>query len=265
MTIFSLATTFCFPVLTALSSLLGPSFTVDPTQLPRTAEDRPLLIMFEDTHQFGGQVSVDRRNLFAGGIYEVCQVDTSNAYGRQLASKYGVTKFPCAVITNATGDIVYRGSELLKPRRMPAAGADELQVTDAETSQADSSLSDHQLVEREPFAPATLGEAQELVSSSNKMLAVFVTTPACHYCLKMKRDSLHAPEVESAVRDQFISARIEADTCPDFVAQHGVRLFPTVLILTSQGQLIDRIEGYASAGQLASRLRHASTTWVSQR
>ena len=251
-------------MLTALSSMLGTSFTVDENQLARAATDRPLLIMFEDSHQLGGQVSVERRNLFAGGIYEICQVDISLDYGRHLAEKYAVTEFPCAVITNSAGRIVYRGSELLKPRRSPAA-AESLQATEIANGDIGRLPSEEDLVELEPFAGTSLSEAEQLVSGHEKMLAVFLTTPSCHYCLKMKRDALYAPEVASAVRTEFVSVRIDANTCPEFVERHGVRLFPTVLILTSHGQLLDRIEGYVSADQLASRLRQASTTWVSQR
>ena len=97
------------------------------------------------------------------------------------------------------------------------------------------------------------------------MLVVFVTTDACYYCAKMKQEALVDVEVRSAVADQYVSATIQAEDCQDLVSQHGIRMYPTTLILTNQGRLVDRIEGFVGAGQLLSRLEHASSNLVSQR
>ncbi len=81
----------------------------------------------------------------------------------------------------------------------------------------------------------------------------------------MKREALTDPYVQTLVTRDFVSAQIDAEQHPSLVEEYGVRLFPTVLVLTPQGKLMDRIEGYVTAGQLTNRLENLSASFISQR
>jgi thiol:disulfide interchange protein DsbD len=220
------------------------------------AAGNALLVVIEESQDAGAPTAAieafsSRREALS---MQVCRIDASTRLGSQLAKSYGAGRFPYAVITNSVGEIVYRGSgpfEVEVPTRKVAEEAVAAMKVEAPAGQ--------------PFEKAELTDALQRAKAANRMLVVFIKTEGCYYCVKMKQESLSSDEVQSAVTQQFVSATVQAEECQSFVNDLGIRMYPTTLILSSSGALVDRIEGFVNADQLVSRLEQATTSLVSQR
>jgi thioredoxin-related protein len=285
MHLFFVTTKLSLQLIALLPPMLGITTNYFQTCHSAHGAGKSLVVIIEHTRQPNGQLAngqlangqlangqlarAKQARMFAhADAFQVCRIDASTNSGARIAASYGATKFPFAVVTNSEGEIVYRGTELLQPQLSAQPAADNRPEAAIETSElvASAAKPDAQQLDEQPlFDSYELVDALQAARESRRMLVAFVTTRSCYYCVKMKQESLSDPEVQSTAAQCFTTAKIDGDTCPDFIERHGIRMFPTVLILTSQGALVDRIEGYVTGDQLASRLRQASSSFISQR
>jgi len=239
--------------------------------------DRPLLVVLEDRHDATGHLRslATEESLRLSTEYQVCRIDVNTSYGAEVARSYQADKFPYSVVTDRRGEIIYRGigqgqSAAGFGRRQPAKVARRSADHPTEPAvQASTAIAADAAPSTTPvdavFAVTDLEAAQQRARQQNRMLVAFVTTTSCHYCLKMKREALQNPTVRETVSEHFVSARIDGDLHAAWAERHGIRMYPTVLVLTSHGHLVDRIEGYVSADQLTARLDQATSQLLSQR
>lgn len=78
--------------------------------------------------------------------------------------------------------------------------------------------------------------------------------PWCGYCRKLQREVYPAAEVR-AITDKFVRVRVNGEEHRDVMRKYGVRAFPTIIFLDSNGGEIDRINGYLPAAPFARRVR----------
>src|SRR5574340_789155 len=77
----------------------------------------------------------------------------------------------------------------------------------------------------------------------------------CLKCRQMDRDVFGQPDVAMAIQTDYVPVKINADYFPATRQQFGVTALPAEVIITPQGQLIDRVQGSPTAGEFMARLQ----------
>jgi len=85
---------------------------------------------------------------------------------------------------------------------------------------------------------------------------VFITTPHCGYCHRMKADVLSQPEVTELL-DDFVRVEVDLSENPMFSARYQVRGVPAILFLSSDGRERGRRMGFVTKDQLVRTMRDA--------
>lgn len=101
-----------------------------------------------------------------------------------------------------------------------------------------------------------------LVRDSHLPILVFITSENCAYCRKMKREVWSNPQIIAQVKAGFVPLKLHATRHRQLVAKLGVRAFPTTILFTPEGKIIDAAAGYLPPKELAGLLRTAYPTQV---
>jgi len=94
------------------------------------------------------------------------------------------------------------------------------------------------------------GEMDRLAANSPSLLVTF-TGPKCIICKRL------APMLETVVREAgtaLASAKVDAEALPDVAERFQIRSLPTTLLFRN-GEMADRVVGFATAGSLRAWLQ----------
>ena len=243
----------------------------DALQAARQSQ-RPLVVILEDPSQpelrSGCQAKAEPHLLKA---FEICRVDATTAYGKKLASLYGVKDLPYTVITDShCRNILFRGAGHFSAETwnsiLSSHAVQEFSplVGDADSAVLASDEGSASLLESEPFSHHSLQSAQAAAKRRNRPVVVFVTMQNCHYCTKMKHETLTNHRLRDRIAHRFESVIVRRAEHMSWLNQHGVAIFPTTLVVGPQGDLLDRVPGYVTAGELEARLDAVNAHAVSQ-
>jgi thioredoxin-like negative regulator of GroEL len=97
---------------------------------------------------------------------------------------------------------------------------------------------------------ASAAEMDSLAAAEPSLLVTF-TGPKCIICKRL------APMLETVVReagDALASAKVDAEALPDVSERFAIRSLPTTLLFRN-GELADRLTGFATAGALRAWLQ----------
>ena len=236
-------------------------------QVARLAQ-RPLLVVIENPNV--AEQRLDEIDEFGELLnnYELCRVDVTTSYGQKVAASYGATTFPYTAITDGTcRSIVYRGAGKFSPEiwertlSVYSEGRSYRRVTVNRVSS--DSMADKPTTHG-PFAHADLAAAKAAAKQSGRPIMVFVTMPGCYHCERMKSETFQDGALQRRITKDFESVIVDQTDEPDWVYQKAVSLFPTTLVLDSDGEVMTKIPGYVSAQDLASRLELLTGRSLSQ-
>ena len=97
--------------------------------------------------------------------------------------------------------------------------------------------------------------AVAFAKKNHTLVMVDFYTDWCEWCKKMDTDVYPDQRVITAV-DQFASVKLDAEKeGADLAEKYDVDGYPTILILDTQGNLVDRIEGYRDADAFTTDLQ----------
>jgi len=96
--------------------------------------------------------------------------------------------------------------------------------------------------------------ALKVAATENRPLLVLVTADWCGYCRKMEQETFTTPRLAGQIRDGFVALRINADQHPELVQRLKVEGFPSLLVFSSNGNLVDRTTGYLTATEASKWL-----------
>ena len=108
----------------------------------------------------------------------------------------------------------------------------------------------------------TLDEAQEQAKASDKLIMVDVYEVGCKYCRAMEREVYPDTTVRTVIDQGFIPVKIDGNSeelvmfngeevaARDFAQSKGAFVFPTVLILTAEGDLVKKRTGFMNIDDL---------------
>ena len=99
--------------------------------------------------------------------------------------------------------------------------------------------------------------AYHKMQAQNRPMLVFVKSNACLYCQKMEAQTYSHPEVINEVSERFVPAVINSHNEPTLARQLGATVYPTTVIISADGRIVDSIPGFLTADEFRSRLRVA--------
>ena len=231
---------------------------------------RPLLLVLENPHEKDQRLGVadDERLADLFSRFELCRVDVTTDYGKQVAKSYGATTFPYTAITDERcRSVVFRGAGKASPeiwkRTLSAYSNTE---TNESKNNNDGDFHSHENDYGRPrlFSHENLESATVAAEASGRPILVFVTMPGCYHCVRMKSETYQDPSIQLQIAEEFESVVVDQTDEPDWVHEKGVTLFPTTLVLNQNGEVTIRLPGYVSAQELAIRLNSMSQRSLSQ-
>jgi thioredoxin-related protein len=100
--------------------------------------------------------------------------------------------------------------------------------------------------------------ALDLAQAQHRPLVVFVSMDGCGHCVHMIRTTFRDNEVRRTLGSSFVAAAVKATERPDLVKHLQIRSFPTTLLVSSNGEVLDQLVGYVDARTFRQRLQAAA-------
>ncbi len=119
------------------------------------------------------------------------------------------------------------------------------------------------------FTQPSLEQAWQTAVAEQKPLMVMFSTEGCVYCRKMLSETYGNSVVQELLSDGAVTVLANASEHRGLVKKLGIRGYPTSMLVSPSGQVLDFMEGYVDAkafaqrvGPLLSRLPSNSTATV---
>jgi thioredoxin-like negative regulator of GroEL len=104
------------------------------------------------------------------------------------------------------------------------------------------------------FRHASLDHAWGATQQSRRPIFVYVTSDHCYFCQKMASETWSHPQIAAGVAGYTEPVMVDASRAPEVAKKLGVRAFPTTLIISHEGKLLHRIEGFAAPRAFAEQV-----------
>ena len=97
--------------------------------------------------------------------------------------------------------------------------------------------------------------AFDISQNENKTLAIIFDQDSCVYCEMLKDDVLSNPDVQKQLNENFVVVLVDINKNPEIAAKYDVYGTPTVQFVDSNGQEINKIEGFVDSNELLQILK----------
>jgi len=104
----------------------------------------------------------------------------------------------------------------------------------------------------------TLEAAKTLAAQTNRLVLIHFWAEWCGSCRRMEQEVFSLPEVAAAVHAHYVPVKVNSDHFPATRQQYGVTTLPADVIITPQGQLVDRLQGLPGATLYIARLNQVA-------
>lgn len=105
-------------------------------------------------------------------------------------------------------------------------------------------------------------EARRAGIDQDRPVLLFVTTDGCMHCERMIDGAFKDSRVIGSLNNGFVPAQIKLSSNDELAKQLKVTLYPTTIIISTQGKILDYARGYLSTNDLKQRLSAVSTIHV---
>lgn len=102
---------------------------------------------------------------------------------------------------------------------------------------------------------SSLNEAVKMAEKSRQNILVFFYTSWSKWCQILEEKSLNNSKFAD-LKDRLIFTKLNAEINRDATAKYDVTDFPTLILLTSKGEEIDRIVGYHSSKEVVKKINN---------
>ncbi len=93
--------------------------------------------------------------------------------------------------------------------------------------------------------------------AESRPVLLFVTTDNCIYCEKMHTQTFGDASIVREVVQSFVPAQLKLEPESELAKQLRITIYPTTLIIASDGTILDYARGYLSTEDLQSRMSQA--------
>ncbi|MEM7316040.1 MAG: thioredoxin family protein [Planctomycetota bacterium] len=225
---------------------------------------RPMVVVLEDPRY--SKLRADsligvKRDLLRQ--FEVCRVDATSNYGNKVAKLYGATQLPYAVVTDGEcKNILFRGAgqfssdvwnETLENYTQEKENS-KSKSSDT-TDQAAASVLKKKITDIQPFTHKNLKSALEASKERKVPALVVVSMNNCHFCDKLQDKTLNDDSVRQMIAEKFESVVIKKENHEEWVSKKDVNIYPTTLVVSPNGEVLDHIKGFVKPADMRARLR----------
>ena len=99
-----------------------------------------------------------------------------------------------------------------------------------------------------------LGQAQSEAKSRDKLLWIQFSGPWCGNCRRMEKAAfVHVPVLLEA-RERFVPVKLRSDEHENLALSLGLSVLPSTVIVRPNGEVVDKLEGYAEPDEFAGFL-----------
>ena len=102
-----------------------------------------------------------------------------------------------------------------------------------------------------PWA-SNLETAKHMASRQNQLVLIHFWTPGCVPCRRLESTVFNQPTVAHVIGQSFVPVKIDASQFPETARKFGVERFPTDVIITPAGQIVESMTSPSSAEQYIS-------------
>jgi thiol-disulfide isomerase/thioredoxin/YHS domain-containing protein len=99
-----------------------------------------------------------------------------------------------------------------------------------------------------------LEAAKQQAARENKLLLVHVWAPWCGPCKRMDKEVFNQASVVQALEPLYVCVKINTEEVPAAKKQFGIKSWPTDLVLTPDGRVLERTEGFKVASKYTADL-----------
>lgn len=107
----------------------------------------------------------------------------------------------------------------------------------------------------------SLENAKQLAGQTNRLVVVHFWADWCSPCKRMEQDVFSRPEVGTALEANYVAVKLHKDHFPATAREFGVTAIPADVIITPQGQVVERFQGYTDANQYVGRLNRVAANY----
>lgn len=104
------------------------------------------------------------------------------------------------------------------------------------------------------FAHKNIEQAWKAAVVGKKPLVVMFTSDSCIYCQKMLKQTYQHPSIQRMLVDNTETVLAHANQYRDLVKKLGIRGYPTTMIVSHEGKVLDLMPGYVEPKVFAQRL-----------
>jgi len=107
-------------------------------------------------------------------------------------------------------------------------------------------------------------EALDLAAREDRPILLAITATWCHWCHVMDRTTFRDPEVAELINRRFVPVRADNDRRPDLNSRYNMGGWPTVALLTSEGDILTGAT-YLPPTQMVVLLSRVADVYESER
>lgn len=97
--------------------------------------------------------------------------------------------------------------------------------------------------------------ARTEAASSGKPLVLDFGNEGCIWCKRLDATTFRDPGVVQLLNDRFIPVKVDSDREERLTQSLGVQAFPTILVVSPEGKVVGRHEGFADVAKMTALLR----------
>jgi thioredoxin-related protein len=97
-------------------------------------------------------------------------------------------------------------------------------------------------------------QALQEAESQQRPVLLFVSMDRCKYCQQMAQTTLRDLQVRQAIGTHFVPAVIKNSDRPDLMRELQIQSFPTTLIVSPHGKVLQEMKGYVDASKFHQQL-----------
>ncbi|HEY4311452.1 MAG TPA: thioredoxin family protein [Pirellulales bacterium] len=99
-----------------------------------------------------------------------------------------------------------------------------------------------------------LEAAKQTAARTNRLVVIHFGAPWCQPCQQLERDVFSQPGFGSDLTANYVGVKLNYDSFPATARQYGVQSIPTDVVITPQGQLIERVQSPLSSTEYSTSL-----------
>ena len=104
------------------------------------------------------------------------------------------------------------------------------------------------------FTHSTVEQAWKSAVTTKKPLLVMFTSDGCMYCTKMIKETYQHPAIERMLSQNTETVLAHSRDYRGLVQKLGVRGYPSTLLISPEGDVLDFMEGYVEPKAFAERI-----------